>query len=84
MRTCFEAYMRKRIALKKLRESTRERYLQTLKQFEAYLSEENVTLVEDMTKSFIESFKVWRLNQIQKRKEARGGDRSRFGRCYPA
>lgn len=73
VRASFEAYMRKRIALSKLRESTRDRYLQTLKQFEAYLFEKNVTLAQDMTKSFIESFKVWRLHQIQKRKEARGG-----------
>jgi integrase len=73
LRGSFEAYMQKRTALNRLRESTRERYLQTLKQFEAYLNEKDVTLVQELTKSFIESFKVWRLHQIQKRKEARGG-----------
>jgi integrase len=37
------------------------------------LDERKVTLVQDMTRAFIESFKVWRIARIQKRKESRGG-----------
>ena len=73
LRSCFEGYMEKGIALGNLRESTRERYLQTLKQFERFLAEQQITLVKDMTKPVLESFKMWRLQQIQKRKESRGG-----------
>lgn len=73
LRASFEGYMKKRIALGKLRESTRERYLQTLKQFELFLSEQNVSFVHEVTKPLMESFKVWRIQSIQKRKESRGG-----------
>jgi hypothetical protein len=53
LRASFEGYMRKHIALGKLRESTRDRYLQTLKQFEAFLAEQNISRLQDMTKGFI-------------------------------
>jgi integrase len=38
-----------------------------------FLEEQRVTLVQEMNRAFIESFKVWRIARIQKRKESRGG-----------
>lgn len=73
LRVKFDAYMKKRIAIGKLRESTRERYLQTLKEFETFLAELKITLIQDITKSVMESFKAWRIARITKKKGSRGG-----------
>ena len=73
LRVRFDAYMKKRIAIGKLRESTRERYLQTLKEFETFLAEQKITLIQDITKSVMESFKAWRIARITKKKGSRGG-----------
>lgn len=73
LRTRFEAHMQERIALRKFRDSTRDRYLMTLKHFETFLGLRGIVLLKDITNELVGEFKVWRLAQIQKRKESRGG-----------
>jgi len=57
----------------KLRESTRDRYVQTLRQFESFLGSRNIVFVDDITKSVVESFKTWRVSAIKGKKNSRGG-----------
>ena len=69
----FEAEMRQRILLGKLADSTWERYQQTLRAFKGFLNECGVSELPELTRSFIEKFKVWRLTKIQEKKFSRGG-----------
>jgi integrase len=73
LRRSFEAHLEQRIAIGKFRESTAERYKHTLREFEAFLAEQKITLLQDITKPIVEAFKVWRKARIKGRKFARGG-----------
>jgi len=64
--------MQQRIALDKLRDSTWERYQQTLNAFATFLKEQNVFELRLMNRPFIESFKVWRRAKILEKKFSRG------------
>jgi integrase len=68
----FENEMRRRIALDKLRESTAERYGFTAREFKVFLEERKVSKLQDITKPFVESFKVWRAARIRTRNFSRG------------
>lgn len=46
---------------------------QTLNEFELFLAEKNITIVLEITKSVMESFKAWRIARITKKKGSRGG-----------
>jgi integrase len=72
LRTMFTLEMQQRIALDKLRDSTWERYQQTLSAFEVFLAEQGVVELRLMNRPFIESFKVWRRAKILKKKFSRG------------
>jgi hypothetical protein len=54
----FETEMRQRILLGKLADSTRERYQQTLRAFKSFLNECSVSELPEITRPFIEKFKV--------------------------
>ena len=69
----FETEMRQRILLGKLAESTWARYLQTLRAFNGFLKERSVSELPEMSRAFIEKFKVWRLGKIRLKKFSRGG-----------
>lgn len=73
VRERFKEHMEKRMSIGKLRESTRDRYMQTLKQFEAFLTEKKIFRVEEITKSVTEGFKAWRVAAIKAKKGSRGG-----------
>ncbi len=73
LRKTFEGYIQKRIAIGRLRGSTETRYQHTLREFEAFLLEKNVSYLQDITKSLVESFKAWRIKRIKARKRSRGG-----------
>jgi integrase len=68
----FECEMRQRMALGKLQQSTTDRYRQTLGEFELFLSERKVSNLKDITRPFVEAFKVWRVSRIRKKKFSRG------------
>jgi len=73
LRQVFINYLNQRVAIGKLSETTADRYLVTIREFELFLKEQTITLLGDITKPLIESFKVWRLERIRKRKYARNG-----------
>jgi integrase len=68
----FKIDMAQRIKIGKLRSSTAERYKVTLREFETFLSEKQITLLIDITKPLVEKFKAWRVERIKKRKFSRG------------
>ncbi len=68
----FESELRRRVALDKLRESTAIRYRHTAREFKAFLDERKITLLKDITRPCVESFKVWRAARIRTRNFSRG------------
>ncbi len=73
LKSSFSAEAQRRILIGKLRASTWERYQQTARAFESFLTSQNITELERITKNVVENFKVWRMAEIRKRKNSRGG-----------
>lgn len=73
LRHSFEHHMTQRIKIGKLRDSTAERYKYTLCEFEVFLAERKINLLQDINKPLVENFKTWRVDRIRKHKFARGG-----------
>ncbi len=69
----FSAWMTQRIATGKLRDSTRERYLQTSTAFEQFLASRGIVNLADINRAVVEDFKVWRLARVLAKKHSRGG-----------
>jgi len=69
----FRAHLEQRRRIGKLQESTEKRYEATLREFEKFLTEKGVSVLPEITRPLVESFKVWRLAGIKRRKYARGG-----------
>ncbi len=69
----FEAECSQRVAIGKFRNTTWPRYKQTLKTFATFIAETGDAALAQMTKPLIEKFKVWRMQQILKRNNSRGG-----------
>jgi integrase len=69
----FSAWTAQRVALGKLRDSTRARYLQTSKDFGVFLAERGVSALTDVTRALVEDFKAWRLKRVLEKKFSRGG-----------
>jgi integrase len=70
--SAFESELHRRVALDKLRDSTAVRYRHTAREFKAFLEERKITLLREMTKPLVESFKVWRAARIRTRNFSRG------------
>jgi integrase len=68
----FENELHRRVALDKLRDSTAERYRFTAREFKLFLEERKVSKLQDISKPFVESFKVWRATRIRTRNFSRG------------
>jgi integrase len=69
----FKGWMSQRIALDKLRESTRERYLQSCAAFGDFLAERGIADLAEVRRATIEDFKAWQVERIRARKHSRGG-----------
>ena len=69
----FSAWMAQRIAIGKLRESTRERYLQTSAAFEKFLASSGIVNLADIGRPVVEGFKAWQLARVLAKKHSRGG-----------
>jgi integrase len=69
----FKRWMSQRVALDKLRESTRERYLQTCAAFGEFLGESGIADLGEIKRATIEDFKSWQLARILTKKNSRGG-----------
>lgn len=70
--SAFENELHRRVALDKLRESTAVRYRHAAREFKAFLDDRKITFLKDITKPFVESFKVWRAARIRTRNFSRG------------
>jgi integrase len=73
LRDSFVAHLQQRIKIDRLSPSTAQRYKGTMREFECFLGEQRITLLQDIKKPVIESFKVWRIERIEGRKHSRGG-----------
>jgi integrase len=71
----FTTEVRHRIAIGKMRETTLARYQQTIIGFSDFLGENHIAALPEITKPTVEMFKAWRMAQILKRKQSRGGGR---------
>lgn len=69
----FKTWMSHRVALDKLRDSTRERYLQSAAAFGAFLASNRISDLASINRPLIEDFKAWRLARVLERKYSRGG-----------
>jgi integrase len=66
----FKAWMVHRVALDKLRDSTRARYEQTCKAFGEFLKSRGIVNLDDV---IVEDFKAWQLARLTRKKFSRGG-----------
>jgi integrase len=73
LRAAYISELEKEIAKGNLKESTRDRYLQTLKNFDRYLAEKEVANLDEVTKNIVESWKVQRIAEIRQKPFSRGG-----------
>jgi len=73
LRQLFMAHLKQKITIEKLSQATADRYQVTIREFESFLKEQNTSLLRDIRKPLIETFKVWRLERIKKRKYSRNG-----------
>jgi len=69
----FRAWMTQRVALDKLRDSTRARYEQTCKAFGEFLKSRAISNLDDIPRAVLEDFKAWQLGRVTKKKFSRGG-----------
>jgi integrase len=69
----FRAWMAQRVALDKMRDSTRSRYEQTCKAFGEFLKSRATSTLDEITRPVIEDFKAWQLARVTKKKFSRGG-----------
>jgi integrase len=69
----FIAWMSNRIALGKLQESTRERYLQTAASFGEFLKGRGIVELAEISRAVVEDFKAWRLTRVLAKKHSREG-----------
>jgi integrase len=69
----FTTAVRHRITIGKIRETTLARYQQTINGFSDFLEANRIVALPEITKPAVEMFKAWRMAQILKRKQSRGG-----------
>jgi integrase len=65
--------MQQRVALDKMRNSTRARYAQTAKSFGDFLETRGIVHLDDVTRAIVEDFKGWQLARVLGKKQSRGG-----------
>jgi len=69
----FKAWMMQRVALDRLRDSTRIRYEQTCRAFGEFLKSRAIAPLNDITRPLVEDFKAWQLGRVTRKKFSRGG-----------
>src|SRR6185437_16645527 len=73
LRQAFELWMKHRVQLRKMRDSTQNRYYQTLVSFSEYLKAQKMDYLDQITRPVIEAWKADRLKDILTKKFSRGG-----------
>jgi integrase len=69
----FSEWMQQRVALDKMRDTTRRRYAQTVKSFGDFLETVEIIYLDDVTRAVVEDFKAWQLARALAKKQSRGG-----------
>ncbi len=69
----FKSWTAQRVALGKMRDSTSERYLQTVTSFRKFVDERKIVNLSEITRAVVEDFKAWRLTLVLKKTFSRGG-----------
>jgi hypothetical protein len=69
----FAAWTLQRVALDRMRNSTRERYAQTSKAFGEFLKSRAIVNLDEITRAMVEDFKAWQLARVLGKKHSRGG-----------
>jgi integrase len=69
----FAAWMSQRVALDKMRDSTRTRYVQTCDSFGEFLASRGIVDLAEIGRAVVEDYKGWRLTRILAKKNSRGG-----------
>jgi integrase len=69
----FKLWTAQRVALGKMRGSTRDRYLQTVAAFRKFVDARQIVSLAEISRAVIEDFKVWRLKLVLEKKFSRGG-----------
>lgn len=73
LKMAFRVFKEQRLKIGKLAQSTSARYETTIREFSQFLAEEDITILNDISKPLVERFKVWRAERIRGKKFARGG-----------
>jgi integrase len=66
-------WMTQRVALGKMRDSTKSRYAQTVASFREFLATQKISLLAEINRAVVEDFKAWRLKRVLEKKFSRGG-----------
>jgi integrase len=69
----FKLFREQRVKLRKLAQSTSDRYGVSVREFGEFLSTEKITLLQAIDRPLVERFKVWRVDRINEKKFSRGG-----------
>ena len=69
----FSDWTAQRVALGKMRDSTRARYAQTAAAFGEFLAGRGIFDLAEIARSVVEDFKAWRLSRVLAKKFSRGG-----------
>jgi integrase len=69
----FAAWMSQRVALDKMRDSTRTRYVQTCGSFGEFLTSRGIVNLVEISRAMVEDYKGWRLTRILAKRNSRGG-----------
>jgi integrase len=68
----FRVFLEQRAKIDRLRQSTVDRYLHTVREFDVFLAEQKTALLQAVTMPLVEAFKVWRTERINRRRHSRG------------
>ncbi len=69
----FTTWMTQRVALGKLRDSTKARYTQTVNSFREFVTNRKISDLTEINRAVVEDFKAWRLTRVLEKKFSRGG-----------
>jgi integrase len=72
LRAAFAVESERRIALRKLQDSTWARYQYTLSEFKQFLEQGQIRQLAEITRTVVEQFKAWRVERIRKKNFSRG------------
>jgi site-specific recombinase XerD len=77
-RDLFESYKRQQLKMNELSDQTFENYQRSLDSFEAFLAEHRIKMVQDVDKTTIDNYSLWRIDEVKRPQSTGGGPSLRF------